>query len=158
MSLRDAAVMHSLAVVPILEYTDLFPMTEHGSDRWSRHTSANKQWQSHVQLTWCIEPPKTKISHFKTLECTAFRLKFSRFSMAVHHLSLGASSAPTNKSGMKHVLKFSKFNTHQDLYMVGRYDDDEDTFSPEEPDHGDNCRSWRCLKYGWLGIHHQVVV
>ncbi|KAF0890976.1 hypothetical protein E2562_005087 [Oryza meyeriana var. granulata] len=74
------------------------------------------------------------------LECPDF------FPVAEHGSDGLDTSA--NGAGVRHVLKLSEFATHQDFYMVGRYDDEEDTFSPEERDRGDNCRRWRCLDYG----------
>uniref|UniRef100_A0A0D9XBP2 beta-fructofuranosidase n=1 Tax=Leersia perrieri TaxID=77586 RepID=A0A0D9XBP2_9ORYZ len=49
---------------------------------------------------------------------------------------------------VRHVLKVSVMDTLQDYYMVGRYDDATDAFSPSEPERGDDCRSWRRLDYG----------
>ncbi|KAL6651857.1 hypothetical protein ACP70R_010782 [Stipagrostis hirtigluma subsp. patula] len=50
--------------------------------------------------------------------------------------------------GVRHVLKLSVMDTLQDYYMVGRYDDAADTFSPAEPERGDDVRNWRRLDYG----------
>ncbi|KAG8066592.1 hypothetical protein GUJ93_ZPchr0004g40442 [Zizania palustris] len=53
-----------------------------------------------------------------------------------------------NGAAERHVLKLSVMDTLQDYYMVGRYDDATDTFSPEERERGDDCRNWRRLDYG----------
>ncbi|RLM74265.1 hypothetical protein C2845_PM15G24490 [Panicum miliaceum] len=54
--------------------------------------------------------------------------------------------------GVRHVLKVSMPDTLQDYYTVGRYDDEADTFTPDEDDSrgGDDYRSWRRIDHGHL--------
>ncbi|OEL30201.1 Beta-fructofuranosidase, insoluble isoenzyme 6 [Dichanthelium oligosanthes] len=55
-------------------------------------------------------------------------------------------------AGVKHVLKVSMPDTLQDYYTVGRYDDEADTFVPDEDDArgGGDYRSWRRIDHGHL--------
>ncbi|BAS91497.1 Os04g0664900 [Oryza sativa Japonica Group] len=52
------------------------------------------------------------------LECPDF------FPVAEHGIDGLDTSANGGGTGVKHVLKLSEFDTHQDFYMVGRYDDE----------------------------------
>ncbi|XP_044970694.1 beta-fructofuranosidase, insoluble isoenzyme 7-like isoform X1 [Hordeum vulgare subsp. vulgare] len=63
---------------------------------------------------------------------------------AIEGLDVSASHA-----GVLHVLKLSDF-AKEDHYMVGRYDDEADTFAPAEPDRGGDCANWRRLDHGHL--------
>ncbi|KAM3390226.1 hypothetical protein ACQJBY_012047 [Aegilops geniculata] len=54
-----------------------------------------------------------------------------------------------SRAGVLHVLKLSDF-AKEDHYMVGRYDDEEDTFAPAEPERGGDCANWRRLDHGHL--------
>ncbi|CAM0902271.1 unnamed protein product [Alopecurus aequalis] len=61
----------------------------------------------------------------------------------------GLDFASANGAGVRHVLKQSVMDTKQDYYVVGRYDDASDTFTPVEGAAGDNdCRNWYRLDYG----------
>ncbi|PVH35985.1 hypothetical protein PAHAL_7G327700 [Panicum hallii] len=55
-------------------------------------------------------------------------------------------------AGVKHVLKVSMPDTLQDYYTIGRYDDEADTFTPDEDARGggDDYRSWRRMDHGRL--------
>ncbi|RLM66465.1 hypothetical protein C2845_PM16G23130 [Panicum miliaceum] len=55
-------------------------------------------------------------------------------------------------AGVKRVLKVSMPDTLQDYYTVGRYDDEADTFTPDEDARGgdDDYRSWRRMDHGHL--------
>jgi sucrose-6-phosphate hydrolase SacC (GH32 family) len=50
--------------------------------------------------------------------------------------------------GVRHVLKLSKI-ADEDYYMVGRYDDADDTFVPGE-ERGDDVKNWRRVDHGHL--------
>ncbi|CAN6269643.1 unnamed protein product [Urochloa humidicola] len=53
------------------------------------------------------------------------------------------ASAP----GVKHVLKVSMPDTLEDYYAIGRYDEETDTFTPDE-DGGGDYRKWRRIDHG----------
>ncbi|KAM3370608.1 hypothetical protein ACQJBY_018131 [Aegilops geniculata] len=63
---------------------------------------------------------------------------------AAEGLDVSASGA-----GVLHVLKLTDF-AKEDHYMVGRYDDEADTFVPAEPERGDDPGNWRRLDHGHL--------
>ncbi|CAN6241279.1 unnamed protein product [Urochloa humidicola] len=60
----------------------------------------------------------------------------------------GGLDTSASGAGVSHVLKLSVMDTLQDYYMVGRYDDAKDAFSPAEPELGDDVRNWRRFDYG----------
>ncbi|XP_052153173.1 beta-fructofuranosidase, insoluble isoenzyme 6 [Oryza glaberrima] len=68
-------------------------------------------------------------------------------------LDLDASASGGAGAGVRHVLKVSMPDTLEDYYMVGRYDDADDTFTvpPEDLEaHGDDYRRWRRIDHGHL--------
>jgi len=62
----------------------------------------------------------------------------------------GLDFKSANGAAVRHVLKQSVMDTKQDYYVVGRYDDAADTFTPVEDAAGDDndCRTWKRLDYG----------
>ncbi|RCV15060.1 hypothetical protein SETIT_3G028400v2, partial [Setaria italica] len=57
--------------------------------------------------------------------------------------------------GVRHVLKVSMPDKLQDYYAVGRYDDETDTFTPDEEDArggGGDYRRWRRIDHGHLYV------
>uniref|UniRef100_A0ACD5UGS9 Uncharacterized protein n=1 Tax=Avena sativa TaxID=4498 RepID=A0ACD5UGS9_AVESA len=52
-------------------------------------------------------------------------------------------------AGLRHVLKLTDF-AKEDHYMVGLYDDAADTFTPAEPERGDDPGNWRRFDHGHL--------
>ena len=78
------------------------------------------------------------------------------FPVAAHGedgLDLDASAIGGAGAGVRHVLKVSMPDTLEDYYMVGRYDDADDTFTvpPEDLEaHGDDYRRWRRIDHGHL--------
>ncbi|CAM0902274.1 unnamed protein product [Alopecurus aequalis] len=61
----------------------------------------------------------------------------------------GLDFASANGAGVRHVLKQSVMDTVEDYYVVGRYDDASDTFTPVDGAAGDNdCRTWQRFDYG----------
>ncbi|CAL5014324.1 unnamed protein product [Urochloa decumbens] len=69
------------------------------------------------------------------------------FPVMLHGEEVGLDTSETG-AGVSHVLKLSVMDTLQDYYMVGRYDDAADAFSPAEPERGDDVRNWRRFDYG----------
>ncbi|CAL5024887.1 unnamed protein product [Urochloa decumbens] len=61
------------------------------------------------------------------------------FPVMLHGEEVGLDTSETG-AGVSHVLKLSVMDTLQDYYMVGRYDDAADAFSPAEPERGDDNR------------------
>uniref|UniRef100_A0ACD5UX40 Uncharacterized protein n=2 Tax=Avena sativa TaxID=4498 RepID=A0ACD5UX40_AVESA len=59
----------------------------------------------------------------------------------------GLDYAPSNGKESWHVLKQSVMVTLSDYYVLGRYDDAEDTFTPAE-ESGNDCRNWHRFDYG----------
>ncbi|CAO2044119.1 unnamed protein product [Urochloa humidicola] len=59
------------------------------------------------------------------------------------------ASAPHGAAGVRHVLKVSMPDTLEDYYAVGRYDEETDTFTPDEDGSGDY-RRWRRIDHGHL--------
>ncbi|CAD6259170.1 unnamed protein product [Miscanthus lutarioriparius] len=61
---------------------------------------------------------------------------------------LDTSATASGGPGVRHVLKLSKA-ADEDYYVVGRYDDEADTFAPvEDGDH--DVRNWRRIDHGHL--------
>nr|BAJ76715.1 fructan exohydrolase [Phleum pratense] len=61
----------------------------------------------------------------------------------------GLDFASANGAGVRYVLKQSVMETLSDYYVVGRYDDASDNFTPAEDAAGDNdCRTWQRFDYG----------
>ncbi|KAM0885696.1 hypothetical protein ACQ4PT_030159 [Festuca glaucescens] len=58
----------------------------------------------------------------------------------------GLDYTPSNGSAASYVLKQSVMVTLSDYYVLGRYDDAADTFSPVEADN--DCRTWQRFDYG----------
>ena len=54
-----------------------------------------------------------------------------------------------NGAGVRHVLKLSKA-ADEDYYVVGRYDDEADTFVPVEDGEQADVRNWRRIDHGHL--------
>ncbi|XP_040379552.1 beta-fructofuranosidase, insoluble isoenzyme 6 [Oryza brachyantha] len=70
------------------------------------------------------------------------------------HGTGGLDASASGGAGVRHVLKVSMPDTLEDYYMVGRYDDADDTFAvPAEDDQaagGDDYRRWRRIDHGHL--------
>lgn len=96
-------------------------------------------------LSWERTPaPLHASTHLPAFECTDL------FPVAVTGTD-GLHTSVVNADGpeVRHVLKLSKI-ADEDYYMVGHYDDKEDTFVPAEPERGDDIRNWRRLDHGHL--------
>ncbi|CAL5070591.1 unnamed protein product [Urochloa decumbens] len=58
-----------------------------------------------------------------------------------------ANGLDASAAAVRHVLKVSMPDTLQDYYAVGRYDEETDTFTPDE-DGGGDYRRWRRIDHG----------
>uniref|UniRef100_A0ACD5UG02 Uncharacterized protein n=1 Tax=Avena sativa TaxID=4498 RepID=A0ACD5UG02_AVESA len=68
------------------------------------------------------------------------------FPVAEPGVQNGVDLLAPSDAAARHVLKLSVMATHQDYYVVGRYDDAADTFALAGADN--DCRTWHRFDYG----------